>query len=393
MAIGAQQEKMLGEKGESIFKNIYPSMTWTGWVNGFPNLTNAIPTLNFSERMPSSPLVQSKAVIFGNGNVALDVARLLLMPVESLKHTDIKEDALLTLSTSSIKHVNIVGRRGPGQVSFTTAELREIFKLASAHKYPIFTNRLDLIQNLPSTFTQGEPRTLQSITKLFKKTPIQQLDDWNINIIKEYGCEKSLTLTFLLSPKEFQGNVENEMASGILCYKNEYIEDQRERPLHEQNVQKTAIETTLEASLFVKCIGYSVGLIPGLSPTLQDPNTGRIMTDRNYLIAKFPQYENLFTSGWCRGGPSGQLANTMLCAYDAAESILEYISLKASSGNAEERQGRTWLLSRLKSQGTKYLLYKDWQKINEKEIELGRPLNKPREKLTELDSLGPFKHF
>ena len=367
-------------------------MTWTGWVNGFPNLADAITTLDFAKasKLDNNSTIASKAVIFGNGNVALDVARLLLMPIETLKHTDIKENALKTLASSSIKHVNIVGRRGPGQVSFTTAELREIFKLATEHRYTIFTNRLDLIENLPTTFSHGEPRTLQSVVKLFKKTSIQQLDDWNVDISKEYGCEKSLTLTFMTSPVSFHGNDENGMATAIECHQNDYISSQ-EGSLNEQKVIQTDRKMTLKASLFVKCIGFMIGPVPSLPPALQDPKTGRIIADRSVLKENFPDYKNLFTSGWCKKGPAGQLASTMYCAYETAQLIVDYLAQNPK--DLLNAPGRTWLLEHLKLQGTKYLLFKDWQKIDDKEIELGKSLNKPREKLTDTDSIAPFKHF
>ena len=108
-AYGASRDKTLGIPGEGL-KGIYSAREFVGWYNGLPDFADLAPDLTQGE----------DAVLIGQGNVALDVARMLLENVDRLRKTDISEHALATLSKSKIKRVHIVGRRGPMQVCNVT---------------------------------------------------------------------------------------------------------------------------------------------------------------------------------------------------------------------------------------------------------------------------------
>lgn len=107
---GASEDKKLGIPGESTLSGIYSAREFVGWYNGLPDYANLEPNLSRGE----------EAVIIGQGNVALDVARMLLEDVDVLRKTDITEHALAHLASSRIKRVHVVGRRGPMQVSYST---------------------------------------------------------------------------------------------------------------------------------------------------------------------------------------------------------------------------------------------------------------------------------
>lgn len=102
---GASEDRKLGIPGEEL-PGVYSAREFVGWYNGLPQFGNLSPNL----------LAGDQAVVIGQGNVALDVARILLTPVDDLRHTDITEQALTALSQSKVKHVKVVGRRGPLQV-------------------------------------------------------------------------------------------------------------------------------------------------------------------------------------------------------------------------------------------------------------------------------------
>ena len=104
---GASQDKTLGIPGESTLRGIHSAREFVGWYNGLPECANLQPDLTCGE----------DAVVIGQGNVAMDVARMLLEDVDVLRKTDISEKALETLSRSKVKRVHVVGRRGPMQVS------------------------------------------------------------------------------------------------------------------------------------------------------------------------------------------------------------------------------------------------------------------------------------
>jgi adrenodoxin-NADP+ reductase len=103
---GADEDRRLGIPGEDL-KGVFSARAFVGWYNGLPQFQNLQPDLQSGEH----------AVVVGQGNVALDVARILLAPLDHLRKTDITEQAIQALSESKIKHVRVVGRRGPLQVS------------------------------------------------------------------------------------------------------------------------------------------------------------------------------------------------------------------------------------------------------------------------------------
>ena len=107
-AYGATKDRKLGIPGEDNLKGIYSARDFVGWYNGLPEHETLAPDLESGE----------EAVILGQGNVALDVARTLLSDVDKLQKTDITDYALDTLSRSRVKRVRVVGRRGPMQVCF-----------------------------------------------------------------------------------------------------------------------------------------------------------------------------------------------------------------------------------------------------------------------------------
>jgi len=105
-AYGASKDRKLGILGEDELKGIYSAREFVGWYNGLPEYADLAPDLEAGE----------EAVVIGQGNVALDVARILLSDVDRLRKTDITDRATAVLSKSRVKRVRIVGRRGPMQV-------------------------------------------------------------------------------------------------------------------------------------------------------------------------------------------------------------------------------------------------------------------------------------
>ena len=114
-AYGATKDRKLGIPGEDRLKGIYSARDFVGWYNGLPEHEALAPDLDLGE----------EAVILGQGNVALDVARTLLRDVNSLRKTDMADHALDTLSKSRVKKVRIVGRRGPMQVCAFVSSMSE----------------------------------------------------------------------------------------------------------------------------------------------------------------------------------------------------------------------------------------------------------------------------
>lgn len=154
---GASKDKTLGLEGENL-KGVYSAREFVGWYNGLPDFANLEPDLTQGE----------DAVLIGQGNVALDVARMLLEDVNTLRKTDITTHAVETLSKSRIKRVHIVGRRGPMQAAFTIKEIRELMKLPDIGFHPIDTSLIPQdLKSLPRA-----PKRLMEI--LLKARPLAQ---------------------------------------------------------------------------------------------------------------------------------------------------------------------------------------------------------------------------
>jgi adrenodoxin-NADP+ reductase len=115
---GASQDRKLGIPGEDL-NGVVSARAFVGWYNGLPEYAHLNPALDSSD----------EAVVIGQGNVALDVARVLLSPLDRLRHTDMTEAALETLSKSRVRRVRVVGRRGPLQAPYTIKEVRELMQL------------------------------------------------------------------------------------------------------------------------------------------------------------------------------------------------------------------------------------------------------------------------
>ncbi|PVH82715.1 mitochondrial putative NADPH:adrenodoxin oxidoreductase [Cadophora sp. DSE1049] len=129
-AYGASKDRALGIEGEDSLKGIYSARAFVGWYNGLPEYSDLAPDLTTGE----------EAVVIGQGNVALDVARILLQDPEILKETDITTNAIQTLRRSKVKRVRVVGRRGPMQGAFTIKEVREMMKFPSVAFHSVDTS-------------------------------------------------------------------------------------------------------------------------------------------------------------------------------------------------------------------------------------------------------------
>ncbi|GKT50228.1 NADPH:adrenodoxin oxidoreductase, mitochondrial [Colletotrichum spaethianum] len=127
LAYGAAKDRTLGIPGESGLRGVYSARQFVGWYNGLPEYAGLVPDLTKGE----------EAIIIGQGNVALDVARMLLEDIDVLRRTDITEEALAQLATSRVKRVRIVGRRGPMQAAFTIKEVRELMKIQNVAFHPV----------------------------------------------------------------------------------------------------------------------------------------------------------------------------------------------------------------------------------------------------------------
>ncbi|KAG9302456.1 hypothetical protein G9A89_006420 [Geosiphon pyriformis] len=363
LSYGATEEKSLGIKYEDgSLKNVFSAREFVGWYNGLPQYHDLNPDLTRSET----------AVVIGHGNVALDVARILLMDTTQLEKTDITEHALNIIKNSKIRNVIILGRRGPLQVSFTAKELREMMKLPNTKFFTDF----GFVKEELSTHSKyiSQERPLKRLMQIIEK-----------GINDDKSGEKSWTLKFLRSPIELIPDFENDppYVKGLLLSVNKL-----EGPIEKKRAISTDQLEKLETSLVIKSLGYRSIPLEGVPFDHQKglvPNEkGKVLDENGKEVPGF------YVSGWIKRGPSGVIAATMYDAFETAEVILSDLKLKKPmipNHNKEVKQGFNAILPSLEKRGIRTVSYDDWKKVEEMENEMGRLKGKPREKLVRTEDV------
>ncbi|EHL02941.1 putative NADPH:adrenodoxin oxidoreductase, mitochondrial [Glarea lozoyensis 74030] len=166
-AYGASKDRTLNIPGEGTLKGIYSARAFVGWYNGLPEYAGLAPDLSLGE----------EAVVIGQGNVALDVARILLEDVNVLRKTDITDEAIQTLEKSKVKRVNVVGRRGPLQAAFSIKEVRELVRLPNVAFHPVDAT---LIPKDLKSLDRPPRRIMEVLLKGYKSEALPGFDTLNI---------------------------------------------------------------------------------------------------------------------------------------------------------------------------------------------------------------------
>ena len=230
-AVGAQSDRALNIPGEDLPGSI-AAVDFVGWYNAHPHFEEMTPDLS-----------GGRAVVVGNGNVALDVARILVTDPDVLALTDIADHALESLRPCGVEEVVIIGRRGPLQTAFTTLELRELGDLEG----------VDVIV---------DPAHLDDITDedaaAAGKTTKQ-----NIKVLRDYANRaprpghRRIVFRFLTSPIEIKGDGKVER---IVLGRNELVTDESGRVV----AKDTGEREELPVQLVVRSVGYRGVPTPGL---------------------------------------------------------------------------------------------------------------------------------
>lgn len=296
------------------------------------------------------------AAILGQGNVALDVARILLSPIDELRKTDITEHALQTLAESKVKELYLLGRRGPLQVAFTIKELREQLKLKGCKtiwKEEDFKGVEDVVGNL------ARPR--KRLTELMLKSVKE-------NQVAEEGL-KCFKPVFFRSPKKFIINDHRKVIGIELCC-NKLVGDK----LEEQTCVPTGEVETLDTSLVFRSIGYkSISVDDDLVLTPY----GTVANDKGVVGANDPdtkELAKLYVAGWLGTGPVGVILHTMGNAFHVAKVMCEDLNKM----DCLEGKGGFEVIRNVNHE---VVMWNGWEKIDKFEINQGKPKGKPREKI------------
>jgi len=333
LAIGAPHDRKLGIPGEEL-AGVVGSGEFVGWYNGHPEFADLDP-----------PLGGTHAAVIGNGNVALDCARILSKTRTEFEGSDIVGHALDALDVSAIRTVTILGRRGPHQIAMTPKELGELGHLEAAS--PV----VDLADFPPVEADDAlEPGQRKSINILreFAATPA------------DIAKPKRMVFDFFAKPLRIEGDGK---ANKIIVERTQ---------LDEKGAARGTGETyEVSASLIITAIGYST---PPLEGVAYDER-GTKFTNENGRIA-----ERLYAVGWARRGPTGTIGTNRPDGYEVADQIATAMPPGSESG----KPGAEALKRLLEDRGVMPTDYDDWRRIEETEAANARP-GSPREKFVRVE--------
>ncbi|CAG9938514.1 unnamed protein product [Clonostachys rosea f. rosea IK726] len=371
LAYGAAEDKKLGIFGESTLSGIYSAREFVGWYNGLPDCANLHPDLTRGE----------DAVIIGQGNVALDVARMLLEDIDTLKKTDITEHALSRLAESRVKRVHIVGRRGPMQAAFTIKEARELMKLPDVAFHPV--NRTLVPQDLKSL-----PRASKRLMEvLLKGTP-------DADPLKS---SKSWSLDSCLSPKHFLARSDSPDRVASTEFDVTTLADPFDP---KSRAEKTGEAIILPSDIVLRSVGYKSVPLPGfVEAGIQfDERRGivcndgfgrvtRLVSDSDASCKARQQVPGLYCAGWLKRGPTGVIASTMQDAFTTGDAIAQdWLSGASFLGSHKElSQAHGWEGVKEElglDQARRVVTWDQWKMIDTVERSRGEAKGKEREKFT-----------
>jgi ferredoxin--NADP+ reductase len=336
--VGAQTDRRLGIPGEDL-PGSYAATEFVAWYNGHPD---------FQDR--TFDLSHERAVVIGNGNVAIDCARMLALTAAELAPTDTTEDAIAAIVGAGLEEIVMLGRRGPVQAAFTPPELKELGELEGAE--PI-VDPAELV--LDPASERARVADLQRAGR-------------NYDLLQEYAAQapqgkaRRIVLRFLVAPVAIIGDGKVEAVEVV---RNELVEEDGRivaRPTGEMEV--------MPAGIVLRSVGYKGVALPGVP---FDERSGTIPNEGGRVTGAVRTY----AAGWIKRGPSGVIGTNKK---DAAETI-ELLLQDARAGRLAASNGRD-LADVLRDKGAQFVEYEGWQAIDRAERTAGEPLGRPRVKLT-----------
>jgi ferredoxin/flavodoxin---NADP+ reductase len=351
-AVGAQSDRSLGIPGEDLPGSV-AAVDFVGWYNAHPHFEEMAPDIS-----------SGRAVVVGNGNVALDVARILVTDPDVLATTDIADHALQSLHDRGVEEVLIVGRRGPLQAPFTTLELRELGHLEGLADVDVIVD--------PSDFADISDEDVEAAGKTVKN---------NIKVLRGYsereprGAKRRIVFRFRTSPIEIKGDGRVE---SIVLGRNALV-NEGGRVV----AKDTGEREELPAQLIVRAVGYRGVPTPGLP---FDDKSGTIP----HTAGRIDGSRNEYVVGWIKRGPTGVIGSNKSDSQETVDTVVSDLSgadLADVDADYSEKLVE-WLLERQ----PKLITDDHWKLIDDYERSAGQPHGRPRVKLTSVADLLRIAH-
>ena len=349
-ATGSPADRPLGIPGEDL-PGSHPATDFVGWYNGHPDF----PDHDFD-------LSAERALVIGNGNVALDVARMLTLTHDELAVTDIADHALEALDASNVQEIVVVGRRGPAQAAFTNPELRELGELADAD---VVVDAAELERALAVEDSNMDVTSTN-----------------NVAILRDYagraptGKSKRVILRFLLSPVELVGD--GSGVHTVVLARNQLQQGEGGR----LKAVATGESERIEAGLVMRAIGYQGKPLPGVP---FDGRSATIPNESGRVTGPDGALPGEYAVGWIKRGPSGVIGTNKKDAQETVDALLADL---AADIHLEPIDPDPESIERLLAERVPALVtYEGWSEIDRHEQALGEPHGRPRVKLTRIEHL------
>ena len=347
-AVGNEADRRLGIPGEGI-PRCTPASVFIGWYNGHPDYRHA-----------KIDLSVSRVAVVGNGNVAIDAARILLRTPAELEKTDIAAHALEVLRNSQVREVFILGRRGPEQASFTAAELKELGEMEDAE--PVVA-----------------PSELAGL--VVPETARDKQQDKNLKILQSFAAQragekaKKLHLRFLVSPTEVIADAVGNVA-GLKLEKNR-LEIQPDGTVTARGTGEIEI---LDVGMVLPAIGFSAERIAGVP---YDEKARVIANEDGRVIDPVSRsvIPNEYVVGWARTGPQGLIGSHKA----ASAHVVAHMIADGAGLAARELPDRDAIINLLRKRGVQIVSFNDWKQLDDVEVARGGQRDAPRDKIVDVE--------
>ena len=369
LTYGADSERSLGINGESL-KGVESAREFVSWYNGLPSHTTPETFNRYRQLIETS----KKAVIIGQGNVALDVARILARPIDTLKCYDLTSQAINILENSNktLEHILVVGRRGPVQIAATTKELRELTKLNCLYIDPTQVKNEYIDENSKEQL-EKEGRAKQRLVQLLQTATEKPTLDKDTKLVQ---------LLFFRNPVEFIPSKSDPSRVGSIKFEITLIE--KDPKGGEPKAVGSGIFEEIECDLVFESIGYKS--VQADTDIPFDQKRGVVLNEFGRVINENSQVvKGAYVCGWLKRGPSGVILSNIYDAEETVGSILsDYSESKISSSTVDSYSK---LIAHLQSKSTQYITFEQYKKLERHETEEGVKTGKIREKVLSVEEM------
>lgn len=355
-AVGNEADRRLGIPGEGM-PRCTPATVFIGWYNGHPDY-----------RQAKIDLSVSRVAVVGNGNVAIDAARILLRTPAELEKTDIAAHALEALRNSRVREVFLLGRRGPEQASFTPPELKELGEMEDVD--PIVAPGELAGCVIPETAGNSQQeKNLKILQSFAARQPGA----------KSQSSEKTkkLHLRFLVSPAEVIAGADGKVA-GLALEKNR-LEVQPDGTVSARGTGEIEV---LDVGMVLPAIGFAAERIAGVP---YDEKARIIANEDGWVVDSVSRtvIANEYVVGWARTGPQGLIGSHK----GASAHVVEHMMADGAGLEARALPEREAIDLLLRQRGVQIVTFDDWKRLDDVEVARGERRGAPRDKVVDVEAM------